>query len=169
MTYISIILFWTIYLFLNKWISFLYILPGTIMHELSHFIIGLVFLGNPNSFSLIPKKTEGGFILGSVTFSNIRFFNAIPIALAPLLLLYIAFLLLRFSNNSPIIEQFIFGFLIFNLIFSSVPSSTDLKVLLSKPIGILFYLVIIVFFMGGNNDFKDFFNLLFNKSVWNGW
>lgn len=167
MIYLFIVFFWALYFLLNKNLSFLYVLPGTIAHEFSHFIIGLISFGNPSSFSLIPKKEGGGFVLGSVSFSNIRFFNAIPIALAPLLLLIAAFSALKASVGTSITEQLMWGFIIFNLVFSSKPSSADFKVILSKPFGILFYLVIIMFFIGGQYDFKIFINLYFNKFIWN--
>ncbi|MBF0359248.1 MAG: hypothetical protein HQL70_11650, partial [Magnetococcales bacterium] len=65
---------------------------GTFCHELAHLIVGFLLLAKPNKFSLWPtRQAGGGFVLGSVSFSNLRFFNAIPTAFAPLLLVILAY------------------------------------------------------------------------------
>jgi hypothetical protein len=51
------------------------------LHELLHFIVGAITNAKPNSFSIIPNRVKAG----SVGFTNIRWYNAIPTALAPLL------------------------------------------------------------------------------------
>lgn len=59
----------------------LVLLPGTLLHELTHFIIGVLTNAQPNSFSIIPNHTK----LGSVSFTHLTWYNAIPTTLAPLL------------------------------------------------------------------------------------
>lgn len=67
----------------NRVLFILTMLPGTFLHELSHLIFGILTNAKPNSFSIIPNRMK----LGSVSFTNITWYNAIPTALAPLLVL----------------------------------------------------------------------------------
>lgn len=57
-------------------------LPGTLCHELAHFIVGLLTFAQPASFSIIPRRGQ----LGEVKLANARWYNAALTALAPLLL-----------------------------------------------------------------------------------
>ena len=66
---------------------FLFTLAGTICHELAHFVVGLVTFARPASLSVLPRRAVGGWQLGSVTLARVRWYNAAPSALAPLLLL----------------------------------------------------------------------------------
>lgn len=61
--------------------------PGTLIHELQHFVVGLVLNARPASFTLIPSKTPdgSGWTLGSVGFYNIRWYNAFFVSMAPLI------------------------------------------------------------------------------------
>ncbi|MBF0138625.1 MAG: hypothetical protein HQL65_20550, partial [Magnetococcales bacterium] len=62
---------------------------GTVLHELAHYLVGWLLLARPGRLSLWPRQTAHGFVLGSVSFGNLRFFNTLPTTLAPLLLLYV--------------------------------------------------------------------------------
>jgi len=63
-------------------------LPGTLAHELSHWLVGCVFGAQPTSISILPKRARGNaYTLGTVTFANLRWYNAAPAALAPILIL----------------------------------------------------------------------------------
>ncbi len=64
-------------------------LAGTVCHELAHFGVGLLTLARPQSFSVIPRRSGNTWRLGSVAFANLRWYNAAPTALAPLLILAI--------------------------------------------------------------------------------
>jgi hypothetical protein len=67
-------------------------LPGVVLHELAHFMVGMVLGADPVSFSLIPQRRgDGRWALGSVVFRRITPFNAVPIACAPLGLVPLAF------------------------------------------------------------------------------
>lgn len=80
---------------------FVFTAAGTLCHELAHFSVGLLTNAEPIGLSVIPKrikKTRGGgpgkghnWELGSVTFANLRWYNAAPSALAPLLVLGVPF------------------------------------------------------------------------------
>ena len=81
-------------------IFFVFTAAGTLCHELAHFSVGLLTNAEPIGMSVIPKrikKPRGGqnsghnWELGSVTFANLRWYNAAPSALAPLLVLALPF------------------------------------------------------------------------------
>ena len=135
-------------------VFFLINLPGTIIHELSHFIVGLILRGKPVKFTVIPKKTENGYIMGSVSFMNITTINALPIGLAPLTLLPIAFFGFKYSLeylesldyvNNKIYIPILLGITIYSIFISCLPSSADYKIVFSKKIGLVIYLILILF------------------------
>ncbi|WP_312520546.1 hypothetical protein [Massilia sp.] len=71
---------------------FVFTAVGTLFHELAHFSAGLLTNAEPIGMSVVPrriKRPKGGhnWELGSVTFANLRWYNAAPSALAPLLVL----------------------------------------------------------------------------------
>jgi hypothetical protein len=70
-------------------IVILFYLAGTICHELAHFCVGLLTLARPRSFSVVPRRSGNEWRLGAVAFANLRWYNAAPTALAPLLILAI--------------------------------------------------------------------------------
>ena len=145
-------------------ISF-FTLPGTFMHELMHYIFSFILNGKPVSFTIIPKKTniidgQGRKIgysatLGSVGSLNIRWYNGVFIAIAPLLLypiaIYLIVLLKSIENN---IIYFVTIYIISNLLYSGFPSTTDWKLAFNSSkwffilllfTGILFYFDILTF------------------------
>lgn len=68
----------------SMWMSALVNIPGTFLHELMHFLVGALFNAKPCNFTLFPKKNENGdYVMGSVGFRNIAYYNAIPAAMAP--------------------------------------------------------------------------------------
>ncbi len=77
----------------SAWKLALLSLPGTILHELLHFCVGLILGARPVAFSLIPRRAGKRWILGSVSFARITLFNAAPTAFAPLLMLPVAWVL----------------------------------------------------------------------------
>jgi hypothetical protein len=62
-------------------------LAGTICHELAHLLAGLLTGARPASFTVIPRRSGRGWELGSVVLTRVRWYNAAPAALAPLLIL----------------------------------------------------------------------------------
>ncbi|KQV59452.1 hypothetical protein [Duganella sp. Root336D2] len=64
-------------------------LPGTLCHELAHFLAGLATFARPTSLSIIPRRAGRGYRLGEVQLANARWYNSAPTALAPILLLLI--------------------------------------------------------------------------------
>jgi len=79
-------------------VFFLFTAAGTLCHELAHFSVGLLTNAEPVGMSVLPrriKRKKGSpagahnWELGSVTFANLRWYNAAPAALAPLLVLLV--------------------------------------------------------------------------------
>ena len=72
----------------GMWIYALVALPGTALHEFSHFAVALVLGGSPSFPSLLPQRTEAGWKLGHVQFraGHLRamFVGMAPLLLAPL-------------------------------------------------------------------------------------
>jgi hypothetical protein len=69
------------------WLYAIAIWPGTAAHELLHAVAGLLMGAKPVSMTLIPqRKPEGGWVLGSVMFARLRWWNSVPVGLAPLAL-----------------------------------------------------------------------------------
>ena len=68
---------------------FVFTAAGTLSHELAHFIVGLLVGAEPNRITIIPRRRGKVWELGSVMFNNLRWYNAAPAALAPLLVLAI--------------------------------------------------------------------------------
>lgn len=132
----------------NIYMSALVNIPGTFLHETAHFIVGLLFNACPTRFDLFPKKQGDCYVMGSVGFKNVNFFNAIPSALAPLLLLIIGyyFNIWFFANIKITYLSYILYVLLQTIIIeNAVPSSQDFKVAFSFPLGLLLYGALAVF------------------------
>jgi hypothetical protein len=70
---------------------FLLTVAGTLCHELMHFVVGLLTGAQPAGLTIIPVKKAGRWELGSVTLTRVRWYNAAPAALAPILIILIPF------------------------------------------------------------------------------
>lgn len=120
------------------WLFSLLVLPGTLGHELCHWLVGKLLNGRPVRFTVFPRRTEGGLLLGSVAFSNLRWYNAFFIGFAPLLLLAAAWGLFVWRLGAhPVLEWKEAGtvFFLANLLFGAVPSWQDLRMAARSPIG----------------------------------
>ena len=119
-------------------------LPGTIGHELLHFLVGTLTLAKPVKVSLIPKfHRDGSATLGYVMFSNIRWYNALWVGFAPLLALPAALWLVYFrSAQIPPLSlwELAWSYVAASLTYSCLPSKADVDIVLSKPVGLIFYL-----------------------------
>jgi len=119
-------------------------LPGTVGHELLHFLVGTLALAKPVAVSLIPKfHRDGSATLGYVRFSNIRWYNALWVGFAPLLALPAALMLVYYrSMQIPPLHalEFVWGYIASSLVYSCLPSKADIQIVLSKPAGLIVYL-----------------------------
>jgi hypothetical protein len=121
----------------------LLLLPGIFIHEVSHFIVGLLMNAKPVNFSIIPNKKNKS--AGHVAFRNINFYNAFPVAIAPTLvgpsLVYFIWLnyLDQLINKFGTFGEFIFYYVCLTVIYCCLPSSQDVKVLFKNPMSIILY------------------------------
>lgn len=72
-------------------IFFVFTVAGTICHELAHFLVGLLTGARPGAFTIVPRRVGRHWELGSVTLTRVRWYNAAPAALAPLLIIALPF------------------------------------------------------------------------------
>ena len=119
-------------------------LPGTIGHELLHWLVGTLALARPVKVSLIPKfHRDGSATLGYVMFSNIRWYNAFWVGFAPLLALPAAIWLVywRSTQIPPLfLQELAWSYIAASLVVSCLPSKADVSIVLSKPAGLIIYL-----------------------------
>lgn len=127
----------------SMWLSALVNIPGTILHELMHFIVGLILNAHPCNFTVFPRRGEdGNYVMGSVGFRNITFYNAVPASMAPLLLLPIGFYLNRYFL--PIMRPTFVNYVLYVLlqtiiIENAMPSGADFRVARMYLSGVLMY------------------------------
>lgn len=127
----------------SMWLSALVNIPGTILHELMHFLVGLALNAHPCNFTIFPRRGEdGNYVMGSVGFRNITFYNAVPASMAPLLLLPIGFYLNRYFL--PAMQPTFFNYVLYVLlqtiiIENAMPSGADFRVARMYLSGVLLY------------------------------
>lgn len=73
---------------------FVFTFLGTLCHELAHFSVGLLTNAEPTGMTVVPRRIKRpgrghNWELGSVTFANLRWYNAAPAALAPVLVILV--------------------------------------------------------------------------------
>ena len=130
----------------SLWISALVNIPGTLLHEMMHFLVGGFLNAQPCNFTILPKRNMAGdYVMGSVGFRNITFYNAVPAALAPLLLLPIGFYLNRYFL--PFMQPTLFNYILYVLlqtiiVENAIPSRTDFSVAGKFFTGIVLYIVL---------------------------
>jgi hypothetical protein len=116
----------------SMWRIALLSLPGTIAHELAHFLVGALLLAKPRGFSIWPRAIGHTWRLGSVSFGNIGLLNGAFVALAPLLLLLLAWLcvvhvLLPLWNDGRWGWWLLAGYVTATALFAALPSFQDMK------------------------------------------
>ena len=117
----------------SMWRIALLSLPGTIAHELTHLVVGVLFHAKPHGFSIWPRPSGHGWTLGSVSFRNIGLLNGAFVALAPLLLLPIAWLCLIHVLVPLWIDGqwgwwLLAGYLAATALFAALPSFQDIRI-----------------------------------------
>jgi hypothetical protein len=117
----------------TMWRVALLSLPGTIAHEFTHLVVGFLLHAKPHGFSVWPRPHGNGWTLGSVSFRNLGLFNGAFVALAPLLLLPIAWLCLVHVLVPLWIDDrwgwwLLAGYLAATALFAALPSFQDIKV-----------------------------------------
>jgi len=129
----------------NLFFAWVVNLIGTFFHELAHLIISMLLNGKPTKVSLFPKKTEDGYTLGYVLNTNITWYNALPIAFAPLSLLVLAYFIYTdffYYVDFTTMNFLIYIFLLISFIDSAILSRQDIKVAFSN-VGFILYFILI--------------------------
>ena len=127
----------------SLWASALVNILGTVLHELMHYVVGLIMNAKPCNFTIFPRRAENGvYVMGSVGFRNVTFYNALPSAMAPILLLFIGFYINRYYL--PIMPLNAFNYILYVLvqtiiIENAVPSRADFRVATMYLKGVLLY------------------------------
>ena len=108
-------------------------LLGTSLHELTHYICGLILGAKPVSVSLIPKRQGDTWILGSVGFVNLNIWNSAFVAFAPLLLIGVAWLMFEYWLYPAFLDcnylnWLLAGYVVACSLYSSLPSTTDIRI-----------------------------------------
>lgn len=124
----------------KQYVLLLLSLPSTVMHELCHLMMALLSYGRPSSFSIIPKKENDRYVLGSVEFIP-TWYNAFIISMAPLILWWIA-LYLFFTNHVLIVSP-----LFYWLLVGGLPSKQDVKVGFMHGFGFILLLSTIIYWI----------------------
>ena len=120
--------------------------PGTLLHELSHWLVALVLGGQPASLSIVPVRTERGWRLGAVGIRRVRGWNALPIGCAPLLLAPLAVFAFVHARRVDA-SSWVHGALLYvatSAAVSCLPSLADWKLVWSRPLGSIAYAVLAV-------------------------
>lgn len=140
----------------NIYLSGIIYFLGTFFHEIAHYIMALITTFRlPERISLFPKYEFANgkrfIVLGYVEIknSNLNILNSFLIGMAPLLLLYLAYLVSKYFFfyygiwfEVGIIGYILQSFLIATLIINSVPSRADF--ILAKTKGSLFFYITII-------------------------
>jgi hypothetical protein len=112
------------------WIYAVVALPGTVLHELAHFMIALILGARPTFPDLIPRRTERGWQLGEVRFrpGPVRtvFVALAPLLLAPLALWWACAYLARADWPWYVLHVWIVA----ALLHACLPSRTDWRLAL---------------------------------------
>ena len=127
---------------------------GVLFHELAHALVALLLNGKPSKFVVFPKTIcdnngKKVYVLGHVECSNIRWYNAFPIAMAPLSLLSLAFILEKFYWSLPFVEHslfflFLYIYLLIIFIINAIPSSVDFQHAFKNPFGVILWFLVLL-------------------------
>jgi ABC-type cobalamin transport system permease subunit len=120
----------------------LFVLPGTFIHELLHFLIGFITFGRPTSFSIIPYRAGPKYwVMGSVGFLNLRWYNSALIGMAPLLA-FVAGIVIAPSKVGWHFSKSDFEYWCFSapILAMAMPSWTDVKISTRSAIPIALFI-----------------------------
>jgi hypothetical protein len=112
------------------------LLPSTLLHELSHYVLAHATGSQPTPMDLVPRKTVQGWTLGAVSFVP-RPWTAAFVALAPLSLMGVAYALLMTAGQNSLEWELVKGAAFASALQGSIPSRTDWRVAASYPLGLI--------------------------------
>jgi len=112
------------------------------MHEMSHFVVALLTGGRPSVFSVWPRRSENGWVLGSVS-SAPTLLSAAPTALAPLGWLAVGYYSMALWDKRPVwIPDYMIMVILYACTAACSPSWQDIKVALTNPVSLLIYVAV---------------------------
>lgn len=140
-----------------------------LLHEIAHWFISAITGGRPYGFSIIPKKEEyinqNGMTVELWEFgcvkSHFTFYNAVAIGMAPLLLLYAAYLTyLYYFEYMPNVWWSILCFytILYVLIANSIPSVQDFRVPLIQNSWLFYLIIFSILYIAYEFVIKEFIN-----------
>lgn len=109
---------------LGMWAFSLFSLPGTVAHELSHWLVALVLGARPSFPRLIHKREGGGWTLGSVKVSP-DIVTRIPITLAPFALLPLGIWYAVVNSDAQGGWYLVHVWVASTMLYASLPSRQD--------------------------------------------
>lgn len=117
---------WTIYI-----MSILF-LPGTFIHEISHFLAALILLVPVRQMELVPQVEEGKVSLGRVPIANVDFVRRTLVGIAPLIFgVSIIFAALFYITSKGLLTTPLYtilaGYLVFEIGNTMYLSKKDLE------------------------------------------
>lgn len=123
----------------GSFLAILYCLPFTVMHESAHFVVALLTGGRPSSFSVLPRRAGGGWVLGSVS-SVPTLLSAAPTALAPLGWLAVGYYLLLLWDFRPVrVPEYLIVAVLYACSAACTPSWQDVRVAVRNPLSLLLW------------------------------
>lgn len=112
-------------------------LPGTLAHELAHYLVAVATFSSPSPISLHLKRDANGWRLGSVAFLP-GFWTAGLVALAPAWVLpLVIYGLWREAYVSGLVYNLAAGYLAMILAAAALPSRQDWSIAIRYPAGTL--------------------------------
>jgi hypothetical protein len=132
----------------RRWVLLyaLLVLPGTVLHELAHWSVGLLTGARPEALRLVPVRRPKSktWTLGAVALRRIHWLNALPVALAPILLLPIALGLyaLALAADAGTWQHWAGLYAATVAMVSCLPSPADWRLAMSRPGGAVLYLLL---------------------------
>lgn len=127
----------------------IFFLPGTIIHELSHYLMATILFLKVHEVKIIPQWDKNSIRLGSVIYEKTDFIRSILVGIAPILgaLLFFWWLsLFKIFPSSNIYLNILFGYIVFSVASSMFSSKQDLVDLVYLvPLFIIIFLIIYIF------------------------
>ena len=151
-----------IMLFARGYPSFwILIWPGTVAHELMHWVVGKVLGAKPGKIEILPEKFQHGKVrtVGSVIFYKANWFNALPTAAAPLLNIPLVFISSQHLHPGLTWLNVVLVWVLASILTQSIPSMADWGMVLRRPIGAIFWLMLIIVAIAYNT--RTFFHSIF--------
>ncbi len=120
----------------------IYCFAFTLMHEMSHFVAAFLTGGRPSSFTVWPRRSENGWVLGSVR-SIPTLLSAAPTALAPLGWLVIGYYSVVLWDIRPVwVPEWLIVLIIYACSAACAPSWHDIRIALTYPLSLLLWIAI---------------------------